>query len=244
MRLKDLRHQLTWPIAYYVLLGVKTLASMISFKGLASLATLVSRILLWVPGNKKLIMANLDIVFPDYTDHERQQLCRKCAKSITLTFMEFLWIRGNADKLTTIARLNPQSESLLKSYYEMDQGVIVIGPHIGNWEIGNLLVNAKGYHTWAVAKEQGNPFTERLINEGRKISGSGVIYEKGAAKRMLRVLKNHEMVMLLIDQNTPPKQGGVFVDFFGLPITVSRAPLTFARKCNAEILMGRSIRQD
>lgn len=243
MKLKDLRHTITWPISYCVLIGIKALASMISFKRLGTLATLFSRILLIPPGNKKLIMANLDIVFSDKTVEEREILCRQSARNIILTFMEFLWIRGNPKKLLDVVRLSPESEALLKTYYEKDQGVMLISPHLGNWELGNLVINAKGYHGWAVAKEQNNPFTEQLINEGRKLSGAGIIYEKGAAKRMMRLLKNNEFVMLLIDQNTPPKQGGVFVEFFGLPVTVSRAPLSFARKCNAEILMARSIRQ-
>ena len=122
MKLKDLRRKLTWPISYCVLIGIKALASLIRFKSLSTFASLFSKILLWLPGNRKLIMANLDVVFPDLTDEERQALCRKSARSIVLTFLEFLWIRGNPKKLTSIVRIEPKSEALLKSYYEKDQG--------------------------------------------------------------------------------------------------------------------------
>ncbi len=243
MRFKDARRKITWPLTYAVLIALKIMAGIVPFGALGFFARIIGGILMLHPGYKKMIMANLLVAFPRKTDSERTRICRAAAKNMALTFLEFLWVRGNHKKVDTVTHFNSTAEDILRKYVAKDEGLMVISPHIGNWEAGNLHVNAAGYHTWAVAKKQNNPFTAALIDEGRRLSGSEVIHEEGAAKKMMRALKKGETVMILIDQNTPPKKGGVFVDFFGLPVAVSRAPLSFTRRCKANVIVGGCIRR-
>jgi KDO2-lipid IV(A) lauroyltransferase len=54
---------------------------------------------------------------------------------------------------------------------------------------------------------------------------------------------------LLIDQNTKVRAGGVFVDFFGLPVPSSKAPAELARfalnnEIKADIVFGISLRDE
>jgi len=60
---------------------------------------------------------------------------------------------------------------------------------------------------------------------------------------MIKALKEGYFIATLVDQNTRVRDGGVFVDFFGLPATTSRAPAMFARKLNVPIAVGGLIRQ-
>jgi KDO2-lipid IV(A) lauroyltransferase len=48
---------------------------------------------------------------------------------------------------------------------------------------------------------------------------------------------------MLMDQNTPPSEGGVFVEFFGLPVTVSRAPAGLIHRSGAPVMLGICRRQ-
>jgi len=243
VRFKDVRRKITWPLTNVVLIILKVIARLMPFRALGFVARSIGAMLLLKPGNKKMILANLAIAFPDVDEAERRRICRESTKNMCLTFLEFLWIRSNVKKISTVSRFSPHGEELLKAYREKDEGLMVISPHIGNWEMGNFQMNGSGYHSSAVAKKPDNPFTASLIDEGRKLSGVEIIYEQGAAKGMMRALKKGETVVILIDQNTSPKKGGVFVDFFGLPVAVSRAPVSFARRCNANILMARCIRK-
>jgi Kdo2-lipid IVA lauroyltransferase/acyltransferase len=58
---------------------------------------------------------------------------------------------------------------------------------------------------------------------------------------MLRILKNGGLVALLLDQNTQLNEGGVFVDFFGVPATVSAAGASLAYRTGTGIAFGFSI---
>jgi KDO2-lipid IV(A) lauroyltransferase len=59
----------------------------------------------------------------------------------------------------------------------------------------------------------------------------------------MKALREGYQLATLIDQNTRVRDGGIFVDFFGLPVPTSRAPAMFARKLNAWVAVGGCVRQ-
>ena len=58
-----------------------------------------------------------------------------------------------------------------------------------------------------------NPLIEKKVRQFREAMGSQVIYKQGSLRTILKRLAGNEIVYLLIDQNTVPREG-VFVDFF------------------------------
>ena len=59
---------------------------------------------------------------------------------------------------------------------------------------------------------------------------------RGAVRGLLRALHNKKYIALLLDQNTKPADGGVFVDFFGLPVPMSTSAAILAERVNAPIV--------
>ena len=76
----------------------------------------------------------------------------------------------------------------------------------------------------------------------RSSEGSIVIPAKGAVKGMMKALSDGNIVVTLIDQNTRARDGGVWTNFFGMPVPASRAPAMFARKRKCEIAIGGCVR--
>ena len=101
----------------------------------------------------------------------------------------------------------------------------------------------------AIAKPVRNPYLNKLLNSGgrEKTHGLEVIFSKGAMRAALHALKQGKGLGTLIDQNTRVRDGGVFVDFFGVPVPSSTAPATLKRYCDAHgiptvIIYGTSLR--
>jgi lauroyl/myristoyl acyltransferase len=53
-------------------------------------------------------------------------------------------------------------------------------------------------------------------------------------------LKDGKSLGLLVDQVVDPRDGGIFVEFFGVPIPVSAAPAFFSAKGKAPIVVAWS----
>ena len=88
-----------------------------------------------------------------------------------------------------------------------------------------------------IAREVRNPWIDALINNSRCTGGNRVIPAKGAVKAMIKALKDGYALATLVDQNTRVRDGGIFVDFLGLPVPVSRVPAMFGRKMNASVVV-------
>jgi KDO2-lipid IV(A) lauroyltransferase len=52
----------------------------------------------------------------------------------------------------------------------------------------------------------------------------------------LRALRRGLYIALLLDQNTKPKDGGIFVDFFGLPVPMSTSAAILAERVNVPVV--------
>jgi KDO2-lipid IV(A) lauroyltransferase len=182
-------------------------------------------------------LANLDLAFPDLDDAARRRIMRQSLRHMAATFLETLWLLWRPDRIRTLVHFEEDGCAAFSRHADRREGAIVISPHIGNWEFANVALNEAGYAMSAVAAEIRNPFAASLMERLRSQFGGEVIPRRGAARGIFKALRRARHVGLLVDQNTRPRQGGVFVDFFGLPVPVSRAPAMFGRRAGAPIFL-------
>jgi KDO2-lipid IV(A) lauroyltransferase len=81
----------------------------------------------------------------------------------------------------------------------------------------------RGLSLTSVAKPLANPFVDALLNRSRGSTGQRVVSARGALRSLLGALRADGFVALVIDQETKAEEGGVFVDFFGVPAPMSGA---------------------
>ena len=239
-KLKPLRYLLEYIAGYtaYFLLRV------MPQKMLFFTADIAGFILYCIPSCRNLIIANLKVAFPRWSDSKIRSIARKNTTSTVLTVMEFLWFVDRRHKLARKAYFNHDADYLTDKFIEEGKGAIWATPHLGNWEVAGLkFKDTAGIPFAVVVRTMNNPYFDRLINSGRMSEGSRVIRAKGAVKGMMKALKDGYFVATLIDQNTRARDGGVFVDFFGLPVCTSRAPALFARKMDVPVAVGGCVRR-
>ncbi|MEG2075557.1 MAG: lysophospholipid acyltransferase family protein [Victivallaceae bacterium] len=89
-----------------------------------------------------------------------------------------------------------------------------------------------------------------MLNQGNreKTNDLEIIFTKGAMRAATKALHRGLGLGTLIDQNTRGRDGGEFVNFFGLPVACSKAPATMMRYCRQNnlksvIIYGTSIRE-
>lgn len=116
-----------------------------------------------------------------------------------------------------------------------NKGVLFITGHCGNWELMALVFGVKVDNVSVVARTQGNPYLNKLIENVRARYGNKVIYKKGALKAIMKELKKNRGVGVLMDQAVL-KDEGYKIDFLGRPAWTTKMPVLIARKTGAAVV--------
>ncbi len=122
------------------------------------------------------------------------------------------------------------------------KGIIFVTGHIGNWEILGCAFEFFFHPLHSIAKHMKNPFVDRFFTRLREYSSQKIIFEEKASRAIIKVLKNNELLGILVDQSA--KKNSIFVDFFGQKTATTRAVATLSLKTGAPIIMAFLRRSD
>jgi Kdo2-lipid IVA lauroyltransferase/acyltransferase len=187
------------------------------------------------PGLRRIGMANLDLVFGgSKSAAEKRRILRMSFRNIALVALDLFWFsRNTREKIGRhVSAGGEMKEGLART------PMICLTGHLGNWEVLGCAIAAGGHSLASVATPLKNPEVDRMLVAMRSAAGQQVIRRRGAVREMLRVLRSGGRVALLLDQNTKIKEGGVFVDFFGVPATVSPAAAALALRSGSCLGFG------
>jgi len=129
----------------------------------------------------------------------------------------------------------------IKAALQGDKGAIGVTAHLGNWELGGMVLSFLGYPVNAIALSHHNTRLNRLFVNQRALSGMNVIPVGQAALKSLRALKKNQLVLILGDRDVTER--GIEITFFGSPAHIPRGPATLAVRADAGIFFGYFVRQ-
>ena len=174
---------------------------------------------------RQTAISNLDTAFgSSLTVEEKQNIARESFRTFTLVMCDLFWFSlFTAKRIATYVEFDNSFDCFLKS-----SPTITIGAHIGNWEILGLAVAFRGEPCLTITAPLENPLIDKMLSRMRRITGLKLIPKEGAIKPLIKTLKAGGRIAMLIDQNILPEDGGVFVDFFGLPVPVTKAPASLS----------------
>ncbi|MFH1037352.1 MAG: lysophospholipid acyltransferase family protein [PVC group bacterium] len=121
------------------------------------------------------------------------------------------------------------------------RGALGVTAHVGNWELGGMMLALSGFPVNAIALSHQNTRLNRLFVNQRALSGMSVIPVGQAVLKSLRALKKNELVLLLGDRDVTER--GIAVPFFGRPVQIPRGPAGLAVRSRAAVFFGYFVRQ-
>jgi len=184
--------------------------------------------------SRKIALTNLDLAFKEsLSATEKRRIARQAFGTMARTVLDMIWFCRDTDRrLARYLTLDPDFRNRIYT-----TPVIGLTAHFGNWELLGRGLVALGYPHAAVAAPLINPGVERLFHRSRMMSGMDIIPKEGALRGVLKALKRKKHVALVLDQNVRPEDGGIFVDFFGLPVPMSGAAAIFAVRTGTPIVL-------
>jgi KDO2-lipid IV(A) lauroyltransferase len=121
-----------------------------------------------------------------------------------------------------------------------EKGAIVLTAHLGNWELGGVVIALLGYPFWVVALPHKHKYVDNFFNYQRESKGVKVIPLGKAVRQCLNILKERKIVALVGDRDFTEK--GIVIDFFGRPTFFPEGPAVFSLKTGAPIVPGFMLR--
>jgi KDO2-lipid IV(A) lauroyltransferase len=189
--------------------------------------------------DRKLTKENLKAIFPEKPDREirkiRIRMFRNFAKYLVDFFRFEKLDKEYIKKNIRIENMHYFSEALARG-----KGVIVLTAHLGNWELGGVVIALSGYPFWAVALPHKDRRVDDFFNFQRESKGIRVIPLNKAVKSTLNLLKENKMVALVGDRDFT--ENGLLIDFFKKPTHLPIGPAAFVLKTGATIVPGFMLR--
>lgn len=122
----------------------------------------------------------------------------------------------------------------LDAALEGGKGAIFCSVHMGSWDLGAGSLALAGYPVNAVVDTFKHPHLNEFIQSSRRRTGMNVIPVNEAPRRVLKVLRQNEVLGLLVDRPTPGD--GVKVTFFGNEAWLPAGAAALALRTGASVV--------
>lgn len=167
------------------------------------------------------------------TERELQAIAKSVFRHFACGAVEFFYLLSlkpeQIDKMIDVDGLDLIDEALKEG-----KGCILITAHYGNWELLARKLVILGYKANVIARDSDDPGMTGMATKIRESGGYRVFDKDQPLLGAFRALRRNELLGILPDQNE--LRGGIFVDFFGRPVSTATGPAVFALRTGAPVI--------
>ncbi|MGH7829672.1 MAG: lysophospholipid acyltransferase family protein, partial [Candidatus Binatia bacterium] len=166
------------------------------------------------------------------TAEDRKEMVRKAWRNFARGMYEITSaVHSSREEIGAMVAV--EGEEHLARALAKGKGVVALSAHLGNFAMIGARLAAAGYPFSVVVKQPRDSRLAHLIDEYRARVGIKTISarpRRETARRILRALRQNEIVLLIADEF---KSAGVRVEFFGRSALAPRGPATLALRTGA-----------
>lgn len=180
---------------------------------------------------------NLKIAYPQMPERERKRLIRRVLVETVKTILESIkfWQMEAAGLTALVKRI--EGWEILERAMQEQKAVILLVPHLGNWELVNLYAS-QIYPITGLYRTQKAAWLDDLMYRGRgKFGAHALTADTNSVRGLMKAIKQNHIIFILPDQN-PGKGSGVFADFYHFPALTPVLPVRLAARTDAKVLFA------
>lgn len=193
------------------------LCALLPLRAAQGLGAGIGHLLMLIPNRSRQISAiNIGLCFPDLDADERRRLVRRSLLETgkTITEMGPLWYWPGERVMGLVRQIS--GKAAVDAAYTHGKGVILVSPHLGNWEMTGLYCS-RHYPMTSLYRPPRLRELDIFMRQARERLGARLVpANAGGVRALYRTLEQGEAIGILPDQE-PNRGGGVFADFFGIP---------------------------
>jgi KDO2-lipid IV(A) lauroyltransferase len=215
-------------------------ANALSLKLAYSLAKRISDIqYIFSKKDRDSVAQNLSIITKKDID-ECQKLARQVFRNFGLYLVDFFRM-SNLSVEDIKKRVKVEGIENIDGVLKQNKGGIILTCHIGNWEMGGVVMAMLGYDISALVLNHKHKNINDFFIKQREEKGLKVIPIDYSMKRCVSALRKKGLLAIAGDRDFT--NNGVVMDFFGMPASIPKGPAMFALKTNSPIIPGMLVRQ-
>lgn len=229
-------------IVYWLLIPLLSLAQRLPLRLCYSIATVLGDLVyIFWPGGRRNVLDNMrHVLGPEAKEKEIRHTARNSFRNYIKLLVDFART-STTDPTTLENRVKGEGWENLDNALQYGKGVLLVGSHLGNWEVAAAILAGRGYPVSGVSESVGYEGINRLAIESRAKLGIELIPMEYALKRVYKALRRNEAVALVTDRPLSADEG-VPVEFFGQRIAWPTGPATLAIRTGAKIVTGYLVR--
>jgi len=184
---------------------------------------------------RRITETNLTICYPGMPLDEVRLLARRSLVETGKQLTESAWIWHRPTDQTLGKHIEIRGQDLLEEAIRSGKGVVMISPHLGNWELCILLLSQQHPFTYFYRSPRQKGMGELLVKWRAHLGGKPASLDAAGIRQGLQVLKKGEILGFLPDQE-PDRDNGIFAPFFNEPALTMTLLSKIARKKDYPIL--------
>jgi KDO2-lipid IV(A) lauroyltransferase len=193
--------------------------------------------------DRKIVKNNMAVVLKQ---PQHSKALAKISRMVFVSFARYLvefFRSGKIDQRFLKERIEVEGEEHLKSALNLGRGVLLVGAHLGNWELAGMVLSMLGYNINVVAWVHKNRLINNFFLEHRESKGVKVIPLGSGIRKVFSALKNNELVGLLGDIDYTNPEAGIKVKLFGQDTLIPKGPALFSLKTGCPIVPAFMLRE-
>jgi len=188
---------------------------------------------------RRAAMSTLEIAFgKEKSQEELKKICKDCFYNAGRWAIEIGAVTARPALIKETCSFKGNSRENLDAAMKEGLGVIGISAHFGNFPLMLLYLAQMGYPTNAIIRPNRDEIVEKDFQASRSRLGLKTVHSyprEVCVTQSLKALRDKELLVVLLDQNTGSKSG-VYVDFFGQKAGTATGPIIFAMRTGAPLL--------
>ena len=195
-------------------------------------------------GLRRVADRNLELAFPEKSEDERAVIARGSFENLGRILGELTQFpKATREQLgrSIVFEFESEESRATPELIEFNaerakgRGILLVGPHLGNWEMGVFAYSALQHHLTYLARPLDNPLIEDFTVRLRTRFGNQPIDKNNSVTKALSILRDGGILGVLPDVNVLPRDG-VFVPFFGTLACTTSGVAMMAMRTNAMIV--------
>lgn len=231
-------------LKYSLITGLLRLAGSLSLSTAQRVGRWVGWLLWKLPVQARNVTAiNLAICLPELSADERTVLARASLASTGMTMLEvpLMW-EWPVEKCLGLVK-ETQGLELIDQAMADGSGLILLAPHLGNWELAGLYFSSR-YKMAALYSPPNIQEFEDYMTQVRGRLGSELVRgDRRGLARLAAILREGGVAGILPDQS-PRGAGTAFAPFFGMEVRTMTLAAKLMQKTGAKALITYAERLD